>query len=121
VLVLALSLVPRPVPVPGRFPWADKVAHAVAYIGLAFFAVCAVDRRGALPFTLVLAACLVFGGAIEALQPLVGRSRDIGDLIADAAGAAIGSTAAAVRQRCAVLAGTRGDLATRRFTSGGSP
>ncbi len=49
-LVLALSLTPRPEPVLGTLSAYDKLGHFIAYVALGFFAMRAVDRRGPLPF-----------------------------------------------------------------------
>jgi VanZ family protein len=44
---------------------------------------------------------LAYGGAIEVLQPFVGRGAEWGDLLADAAGIGIGLLPGALRARLA--------------------
>jgi len=95
-LVLALSLTPRPESVMGALSAYDKVGHFIAYIALGFFAMRAVDRRGPLHFSLTIACCTLFGGIIEIIQPLVGRQRELVDFLVDLAGAAIGAAIAAL-------------------------
>lgn len=92
VLVLALSLIPRPESVLGTLSAYDKIGHFIAYVVLGFFAMRAVDRRGPLPFILTIAGCALFGGGIEIVQPFVGRQMELGDFLVDLAGALIGAT-----------------------------
>lgn len=93
-LVLSLSLIPRPERVLGKLSAYDKLGHFIAYIVLGFFAMRAVDRRGVLPFALVVAGCAAFGGLLEVVQPLVGRSRELADFAVDVAGSAGGAALA---------------------------
>lgn len=67
----------------------DKIEHLVAYVALGFCFASVVVRRDW--FWLVL-ALLGFGALIEVAQGLMsfGRSADVWDLVADAAGIAIG-------------------------------
>ena len=65
----------------------DKVYHAVAFAGLMLPT--ATWRPNALIW--MIPAALLFGGTIEVIQPLVGRSADIGDFIADAVGVLAGT------------------------------
>ena len=99
VLVLALSLIPRPESVLGSLSAYDKLGHFIAYVALGFFAMRAVDRRGPLPFALTIAGCAVLGGVIEIVQPFVGRQMELADFLVDLAGTAIGAAAAALLAR----------------------
>lgn len=67
----------------------DKLHHLVAF-GLLTLPVSATRPRW-IPG--VLLAAIAYGGAIEIVQPYIGRFGEWGDLLADAAGALIGSAA----------------------------
>jgi len=64
----------------------DKAYHVMAFAALIF--------PGALPYlrslVWLIPATLIFGAAIELVQPLVGRSTEIADLVADIVGVACG-------------------------------
>jgi VanZ family protein len=64
-------------------PW-DKAAHFMAFYGLNLLLFTAFPNRRRLELT--LAATLV-GSGVEVVQLLSGRDAELGDLIADAAGA----------------------------------
>lgn len=68
------------------FPHFDKLAHLLAFACLAF--PLSATRRH--PAARIFAAGLVFGAAIEIIQPVVGRSAEAADLLADAAGLGLG-------------------------------
>jgi VanZ family protein len=75
----------------GRFP-ADKVAHAVLFVPLAWAWLDATDtaRRSSAKGVAVLVALLAWGGALELLQEATGwRRAEWADLAADAAGLAL--------------------------------
>ena len=77
-----------PIQNPG-VPGTDKSHHLVAFAALALplsFS------RPRLALGVILAAA-AYGGAIEIIQPLVGRSREVLDFVSDAAGAVIGGAA----------------------------
>ena len=81
----------------------DKVCHFVGFAGLAFLAGLAwslqrsVQRPlGRANLALILAVLTVYGSLDELTQPLVGRSCEFADWIADLAGAAAGLTAFAM-------------------------
>jgi VanZ family protein len=95
-LVLGLSLTPRGVPIPVPSGIGAVFGHFAAYALLAFFTFRAVDRAGALQLAYIIAGCAFLGGIIEIVQPLVGRTRELVDFIADLAGAAIGAGSAAM-------------------------
>jgi VanZ family protein len=97
--VLSLSLIPRPETVLGSLSAYDKLGHFIAYVALGFFAMRAVDRRGLLPFALVIAGCTMFGGIIEIVQPLVGRRMELADFLVDLAGSMVGAALAILLMR----------------------
>jgi VanZ family protein len=84
------------VPLPG-IPLADKAMHAAAYALLAILLARALPSRagrGADRWTLIAALCFLYGLADEWHQSFVpGRSCDVGDALADVAGAALAGAA----------------------------
>ncbi len=98
-LVLALSMIPRPEAILGSLNVNDKLGHLIAYIALGFFAMRALDRRSVLAFLLAVAGCAAFGGILEIVQPLVGRTRELTDFIVDVAGSAGGAALALLLPR----------------------
>ncbi len=89
VAILVASLLPQhQTPDPLHL---DKVEHLGAYALLGFLAYLAAGRRGLGVVLAVIALCSVFGGLIEIVQPLTGRSRELADWIVDIAGASLGS------------------------------
>ena len=89
--VLGLSLNPRPEAVLGRLSLYDKAGHFAAYVVLSFFAMRSIGRRGFLPLVLAIAGCTSLGGLIEIIQPLVGRTMELGDFLVDFGGSALGA------------------------------
>jgi VanZ family protein len=89
--IVLLSLLPIPQPQLGRFPLADKIAHALAYLILSFL-LFASQLPGPRVRVLLVAigGSLVLGGAIELLQPLTMRHRELADFAADLLGSATG-------------------------------
>ncbi len=87
--VAVLSLMPVPPKVPIDLGFIDKIEHGIAYLvlgvlGASFF-------RGAGPARLRTAVASVvagfaLGAAIELIQPLVGRSRELADALVNLAG-----------------------------------
>lgn len=85
-LIAFLTLTPASQASTGTFFGADKLYHFVAFAALML--PCGVlPRRMCL---IILLAALVFGGAIELVQPVVGRTASMVDFLADCAGAASG-------------------------------
>ncbi len=83
-VIAILTLMP---PVETNMPaGSDKAYHLLAFVALAF-PLAAVRPRWS--GALFVAYC-AFGGAIEILQPYVGRSRELADLFADMVGIAMG-------------------------------
>ena len=87
-VVTTLLLVPLP---PGAGTMSDKAAHLLAFAALAA-PLSAVRARFAAFIVIIVSA---YGGAIELLQPLVGRDAEWSDFGMDVAGALIGASAGA--------------------------
>jgi VanZ family protein len=89
--IVLLSLLPIPQPRLGRFPLADKMAHGLAYLVLSFL-LFASQLPGPRVRVLLVAigGSLVLGAAIELLQPLTMRHRELADLAANLLGSAAG-------------------------------
>lgn len=91
ILIAALTLLPMP-QVGIAAPGSDKLHHFLAFLALAlpgsFY-------RPATALWLI-PMTMLFGGAIEVLQPLVGRHLAAGDFLADAMGALLGAGIGAV-------------------------
>jgi len=93
-VVLVLSLYPRPRELLGPLSLYDTAGHFAAYLVLGFLTLRAVGRPGVGSFVIAIASCATFGGLIEVVQPLTGRRRDLGDFLVDLAGTAIGAAVA---------------------------
>lgn len=65
----------------------DKVLHFLAFAIL----VMPITLSGPRQLIWAAPAALVYGGAIEIIQPFVGRSREMGDLLADGLGIVVGA------------------------------
>lgn len=74
-----------PIQNPG-VPGTDKSHHLIAFAALAL--PLSFSRPSLAPW--IVLAAIGYGGAIELIQPFVGRSREGLDLLADAIGAVIG-------------------------------
>ena len=85
VVITYLTLTPMRLEPPERL-LSDKAYHLLAFAALIF--PCALVYRRSLIF--VVPAALVFGAAIELIQPLVGRSAEWADFLADVIGVALG-------------------------------
>jgi VanZ family protein len=90
-IIIGLSLDPRPESVLGPLSVYDKVEHFAGYFVLAFFVLRVFPRRGLLFPIIAVAACAALGGAIEIIQPYVGRHKDILDFCVDLGGSAAGA------------------------------
>ncbi len=86
VVIALLTLMPQ-VPGPTGIPGFDKLAHFIAFAALC------VPLAWRYPhlWRAVALATLVYGGVIEIIQPLTGRTAQWGDLVADGAGAFAGA------------------------------
>lgn len=89
-VIAVFTIAPLPDPQIG-VPGSDKVHHLLAFAALAF--PLSVARPRLAPW--VVLGVVVYGGLIEIIQPHVGRQAEWGDLLADAAGAILGSAAGA--------------------------
>jgi len=69
-------------------PGSDKSHHLIAFAALAF--PLSLSRPRLAPRVVLLAAA--YGGAIELIQPLVGRDKEFLDFVEDAADAALGGS-----------------------------
>lgn len=85
VAVLIGYLTLAPIQNPG-VPGTDKSHHLMAFAALAIPLSLARPRHA--PWVILAAAA--YGGAIELIQPLVGREKEFLDFISDAAGAVLG-------------------------------
>jgi VanZ family protein len=84
-----LTLIPQS---PGpSLPHLDKLAHFLAFAALA----APLAWRHPRHWWAVALGALAYGGLIEIIQPLTGRSAEFGDLLADALGAFCGAFLAA--------------------------
>jgi len=89
-----LSLIPQPPKVPIDIDCIDKIEHGIAYLALGFLGSLFFERLGqprlrAAAISLIVG--LILGVAIELIQPLVGRSRELADALVDLAGLLAGS------------------------------
>ena len=82
----------------------DKAYHVIAFAALVFPSALLYQRS----LIWLIPAALMFGAAIELIQPWVGRSAEIVDFIADAVGVLIGTlTGLALRLRTRLFARAR--------------
>ncbi len=88
VAIIALSLLPVPQPHLPGVHFLDKFLHALAYLCLSFL-LFASQLPGPRPRIILVSvlASLLLGGAIELLQPLTLRDRELADLAGALAGA----------------------------------
>lgn len=85
IAILVATLIPQSsLPEP---PGSDKMHHFLAFAAFTIPVSFARPKWAWVPVLLALA----MGGAIELLQPLVARTRDVADFRADAVGAVVGA------------------------------
>lgn len=85
VVIAVLTLAPQAPGPPGP-PGVDKIAHFVAFAMLVLpLGLTRTDN-----WVWVASAALIYGAAIELIQPQVGRGAEWGDLFADGAGVVFG-------------------------------
>jgi VanZ family protein len=77
-------------------PGGDKFHHLLAFGAIAFTGVLGLPRAWERRWTWVMVAVSLYGGAIELIQPYVGRFGEWGDWVADAAGAVLGGIVAQI-------------------------
>lgn len=91
-LLLALTIVwgtltPNP-PTPDlNSPLSDKLYHVMAFAGLVFPTAWLYARS----LAWILPLAVLFGGAIELVQPYMGREAEVADVLADLVGLALGT------------------------------
>ncbi|HEY6839033.1 MAG TPA: VanZ family protein [Geobacteraceae bacterium] len=103
-IILWLSLIPSPPVLKSELLGWDKFQHAVAYCLLTLLGVSSLDGLPAIRHRLLWASAgaMLFGAVVEAVQGVftTTRTAEIGDLLADAAGAAVACVVrVAVRRR----------------------
>src|SRR6056297_2721859 len=81
-IIAALTLMPVPSGPPGPVGL-DKLSHLLAFGGLAV----PLSWRHPERWRAVALAAFAYGGVIEIVQPYVGRSAELADLLADGIGA----------------------------------
>lgn len=93
-----LSLVPSP---PDAVGGADKLAHLAAYAALGVLAGLSFGRRltGIRAAATVVFALVAYGAFVEGAQRLTGREFAVADMVANAAGAAVGVSLAFLARR----------------------
>ena len=89
IAVLMLTPLPPDVPMPTG---ADKVYHFIAFMALVFPVIVTDTER----WSWAVPAAIVFGGAIEVIQPMVGRTADWLDFGANVAGVLAGAALAEI-------------------------
>ncbi len=90
VTAFTLTHIPRVPPVGAR--GGDKTAHVIAYAllgALVYLSLWSGGRVRGFAALVTLGVALAYGALDELTQPLVGRSCELGDWVADAAGAAL--------------------------------
>ena len=96
VLVLTLAPISLSGSAVSRIPYGDKIVHFLMFGGLAGVALFDLTRPWrSVPWVMMGVAAVsatAFGGLIEIIQgtEMIGRGRELWDLVADAAGAATG-------------------------------
>ena len=95
ILILVLCLMPKSAEPPpfwlSLIPHFDKIVHFGLYAVLGFLWYQSnKQKHSPLFFVLVFFYCFTLGGAIELIQPYVGRTKELMDLIADILGGIMG-------------------------------
>ena len=88
VLIVGIGTLWPSLPIPGP-PGTDTTIHMMAFAGIVLPSAVFTPKR--LFWVVPAAAC--YGAAIELIQPMVGRTADLNDFLADAAGVCIGAGA----------------------------
>ena len=86
ITIAFLTLIP--LSIPQGLPGTDKTYHVLAFAALTL--PCAALYPKAL--LKVMVAASLFGGAIEVLQPHIGRSQELADFLADLLGIGLGAS-----------------------------
>ena len=85
-VIAYLTLSPSPPHVGLEELLSDKAYHVIAFAALIFPSALLYARS----LIWVIPAALMFGGAIELIQPYVGREAEVADFLADAVGLSVG-------------------------------
>lgn len=88
-VAIGLATLTPPVPAPPGLPHLDKLVHLLGFFALVLPLATVLPRRSAVLAAVGLAAA--YGGAIELIQPRVGRGAEWLDFWADLAGALAGA------------------------------
>ncbi|AHG04696.1 antibiotic resistance protein VanZ [Halobacterium sp. DL1] len=92
-VVVAASLVPGSTGAASALPAnADKLLHAGGYAALSFSVAAAMRARTVRTLAVVVLAVAALGGAVELVQPAVGRTLSLLDAAANLVGASVGAT-----------------------------
>ena len=94
-VIAFLTLTPSPPEVGAEELLSDKAYHVIAFAALVF--PCALLYARSLIW--VVPAALLFGGAIELIQPYVGREAEVADFLADAVGLSFGLVSGLILRR----------------------
>lgn len=81
------TLTPNPPTPELNTPLSDKAYHVVAFAGLVFPTALLYARS----LGWVLPLCMLFGFAIELIQPYTGREAEVADALADVVGLGVGT------------------------------
>ena len=98
--MVVMLLPPGTAPQPGG---GDKLHHLLVFAVLAALATPAFPGRAGV----VVVCVAAYGGALELVQPLMGRHGELGDAIADATGAVLGAGVALLLMHVVATAATR--------------
>ena len=85
-VIAYLTLSPSPPQVGVEELLSDKAYHVIAFAALVFPSALLYARS----LIWMVPAALLFGGAIELIQPYVGREAEVADFLADAVGLSVG-------------------------------
>ena len=90
------TLTPTP-PTPDLMgPLSDKLYHVMAFAGLVFPTALLYARS----LVCILPLAALFGGAIELVQPYMGREAEVADVLADLVGLALGTVTGLALRAC---------------------
>jgi VanZ family protein len=95
VVILVLSLIPKPPDITSELRFGDKLAHFAAYFVLSLLiALAMAGKRKLTAWTVAVLASFCYGAVIEVLQHFTPRQMEALDLAFNLAGSLAGATAA---------------------------